>query len=244
MADVQAVAIITHGDLMTLAGAYSYEIVLASEISVVHDQAMSATAGYHIGRRWLPGFEIFRGDILVAGGTDAASIYGTTWRADTITGAGAFALAAASYTATYLVIDQTLLEQDAGHIAVHRFGLIKVFGIVHYLGAAVVDFGHWQSSAAGKITGLGGILCASLTFFYRAHGRNHVRDALFRHTTQVVTLAGISAHEETQDLHTNVGRSEPHAIALWIAFLECSCSSTGTCGCGSVEWWTVVDCAP
>jgi hypothetical protein len=44
---------------MTLAGAYSYEIVLASEISVVHDQGMSASTGYNIGRRWLPGFEIF-----------------------------------------------------------------------------------------------------------------------------------------------------------------------------------------
>jgi len=59
MADVQAVAVVTHGDLMAFAGAYSYEIVLTSEISVVHDQAMSATAGYHIGRRWLPSFEIF-----------------------------------------------------------------------------------------------------------------------------------------------------------------------------------------
>ena len=104
---------------------------------------MSATAGYHIGRRWLPGFEVFRGDVLVAGGTNSASIYGTTRRADTITGTGTFSLAGASYTTTYLIIDQTLLEQDAGHIAVHRFGLIKVFGIVHYLSTAVVDFGHW-----------------------------------------------------------------------------------------------------
>ena len=183
MTDVQAVAIVAHGDLMTFAGAYSNKIILAGEISVVQDQGMSTSACYHIGGRRLLRFEIFRSDILFAGSTNTSLIYGTTWRADTITGTGTFSLAAASYGATYLVIDQTLLEQYTSHIAVHRFGLIKILGIVDYLGTAVVDFGYWQSGAAGKLTGLGGVLCAGLTFLYRAHGWNHVGDTLFRHTT-------------------------------------------------------------
>ena len=46
-----------------------------------------------------------------------------------------------------------------------------------------------------------------------------MRDAGIGHATQIVALVGIAGHEKAYHLHTYVGRGEPHAVALLVAFV-------------------------
>jgi hypothetical protein len=130
MTDVKTVAIVTHGDLVTFAGPYAYEIVVTGQSSVVHDQGVPTSSGndFQISQGLIAKF-FERISVSTWTATQSTLIDGTTWGAHAITGTGTFTLAAAANGATHWIVDQALLEQGSGHIAVNRLGLIKKSGI-------------------------------------------------------------------------------------------------------------------
>ena len=135
-----------------------------------------------------------------------------------------------------------MLEQDSGHYTLHGLGCIIESGIVVDALIQCVDFCDRQQGSVDKNIFLRSI--ARHISGAAANGRNHVIDAIFGYAPHIVALAGITCHEKTQDSSAQIRRCEPHAIAVTVARIGAGPGTGAALWCGSIEWWTVADCAP
>ena len=217
MYKIKAVGLVGHGDLMALGCAYPYEVVAAPEITVVHDDAVSAPASLYpdVFELYLPGIEFF----LDVGLAKTALVYGASRCADAKHRAGTLALCAAADGTADVVGQESLVGQDREHIAVNRFDLIEESRIFRDGWVFLIDLDYGQLASPGEISLCFLICVLCIKAPAGAYGRDHVRDTGIGHATQIVALVGIAGHEKAYHLHTYVGRGEPHAVALLVAFV-------------------------